>query len=385
MNDDQFTADNWGNPPYNRRSFQHVQALFPTTRLRRGPGPVLDLATATRDISRLEYTGTAGTKSIRQMLDDTFTDAFLVLHNDVIICEEYDNGMRPDSHHLLNSVTKTFVGMLAGILIDEGLLDPEQKIAHYMPEFHTTAFANTSLRHALDMTAAVSFGEDYADPQADFWKETAVVGWRPALVNDELPSTLLKFALSLQETEQNDGDGFHYRTVLTNLIAMTIERVTDQRIQNLLEVRIWEKLGAEQDAVIVVDRTGFPYVGAGMNACARDLARFGQLLLHDGQLNGTQIVPARWIHDTLEASDSCRTHFAATDYTQMLPGGQYRNQVWGVRDEGVMICIGIYGQTIYVDQTHDVVMVKLSTHSQPVDNELFGDTFAAMRAVCHAL
>ena len=55
---------------------------------------------------------------------------------------------------------------------------------------------------------------------------------------------------------------------------------------------------AEQDASVVADPQGLPYMGAGMSACARDLARFGEMLRNDGFYNGRQILPASWVHDT---------------------------------------------------------------------------------------
>ena len=165
--------------------------------------------------------------------------------------------------------------MLTGILYEKGIIDPDKNVSDYIPEFKDTVFSETKLQHALDMSAAVEYGEDYSDPQADFWHETAIVGWRPQLVNAETPSTLFDYALSLQSKEQLDGEKYHYRTVLTNIVAMAIERATGERCQDLIEKHIWQKLRPEQDAAIVVDKTGFPYVGAGMNACARDLARFG--------------------------------------------------------------------------------------------------------------
>jgi len=76
---------------------------------------------------------------------------------------------------------------------------------------------------------------------------------------------------------------------------MVIERAANKRVQDLLEKYLWQKLKTEQDAVIVVDKTGLPFVGAGMNACTRDLARFGQMILNDGLYEEEQIVPKEWI------------------------------------------------------------------------------------------
>lgn len=381
-----FTAENWGYPPHNRASFQQLQQLVPTVRLSRGPDAFIPLAQKPQNVADITYVGLDGnTRTVARMLDDTYTDAFLVTKNGAIVAEDYRNGMGADSHHLLNSVSKSFLGVLVGILVAEGSIDPAEALTTYVPEFTDTAFCKTTIQQALDMTAAVKFGEEYADRQADFWVETAVVGWRPALVDEHLPNTLFDYACSLRDTEQVDGEHFHYRTVLTNVIAMAVERATNQSVAKLVEQKVWQPLGPEQDAVVVVDSSGLPYFGAGMNACARDLARFGQMLAQNGQYNGKQIVPAAWVEDSIRGNDDVKALFAAGDYAEMIPGGHYRNQIWADSTRGLLICIGIHGQTIYVNQTTGVVVVKLSTHPESAEIALFADTFAGMQAITEAV
>ena len=126
---------------------------------------------------------------------------------------------------------------------------------------------------------------------------------------------------------------------------------TCQESQQLLRTtdKIWRKMGCEQDAVVVVDSSGFPYMGAGMNASARDLARFGQLLINDGYYNGQQIVPSQFIKDTRNGNDTLRSHFKKNKKFAGLMGGNghYHNQTWCDRDSATLACIGIYGQTIW--------------------------------------
>ena len=122
-----------------------------------------------------------------------------------------------------------------------------------------------------------------------------------------------------------------------------------------------------------------------MNACARDLARFGQMLLDNGQYAGEQVIPAAWVQDTVRGSDKLRALFAASDYAGMIKGGHYHNQSWAAAEPGTMFCIGIHGQTIYVNQPARVVIVKLSSHPQPVEAALFADAFTAMSAVAAEL
>jgi CubicO group peptidase (beta-lactamase class C family) len=382
----QFTVDNWGYPPQNRQSFQHVQSLFPTARLRRGPGPITTFGSESRDVLNMTYAGADGSqRTVQQMCDNSYTDAFIVMKDNALLCEHYENGMTADSFHLLNSVTKSFVGMLAGIHISKGLIQETDLVTQYIPELADTAFSESTIRHLLDMTAAPKYGEDYADRSADFWVEAAVVGWRPALRTKDAATTLLAHAATLAESEQKNGEKYHYRTVLTNVLGMVLERADRGSLQNQLQNEIWQKLGPQQDAVIVVDSAGFPYVGAGMNACARDLARFGQMIIQQGEYNGEQIVPRQWIDDTRHANDQARINFAQSDYGTMMPGGHYRNQVW-VEDanKGILVAIGIHGQVIYMNMQTQVVIVKLSTHPES-SSSLFQDGFIAMRAVAASL
>lgn len=381
-----FNTHNWTRAPFNRASFQHAQSLFPTERLRRGSQPASELVLRERDISKISYTGLDGHKhSISHWFEATYTDALLIMKDGEIVAETYANGMSADSFHLLNSVSKSFVGMLAGTLVSDGVIDPTQPIASYVPEFANSAFSETTLQHALDMTAAVKFGEDYANVNDDFWVETSLVGWRPDLLGAQPAETLHEFAVSLNETEQSDGERFHYRTVLTNVIGMVIERAANEPLQSLMERRLWQPLAPENDAAVVVDRSGFPYFGAGMNTSARDLARFGQMLLQDGYYNGKQIVPANWIHDTLEGSDELRLQFAASEYGPSLPGGHYRNQVWADKEKRRLTCIGIYGQTVTADQSTGVVTVKLSTHPEPSNDLVYLETILGLMAISSTL
>jgi hypothetical protein len=60
VTDNEITVDNWGLPPFNRWSFQHVQSLFPTTRICRGDGPVTHFEKAHKELSAISYTGLNG-------------------------------------------------------------------------------------------------------------------------------------------------------------------------------------------------------------------------------------------------------------------------------------------------------------------------------------
>ena len=165
-----------------------------------------------------------------------------------------------------------------------------------------------------------------------------------------------------------------------------MKRACTGNLQNQLQNVIWAKPGPEQDAAIVVDSAGFPYVGAGMNACTRDLARFGQMMMQQGEYNREQIVPKDWIDDTCYADDQARANLAVSDDGAMMPGGHYRNQVWVANaDHGILVAIGIHGQVIHINMRPQVVIVKFSTHPESVDSLLFQVVFMAMRALSNSV
>ena len=377
--------ENWLTAPINKKSFQNIESLFDTIRLKRSSDAPSEIPLNLQSLDSIEMQNIEGqTQSFREMMDSTHTDSFLVLKNGEIIFEEYFNDMSSDSLHLMNSITKSFIGMLVGILSDEGIFDTKDKITKYLPELNDTGFSETTIQSALDMSSAVKFEEDYDDPLCEFWREAAVVGWRPDLVDDNSPKTLLDFALSLKEKEQEEMEGYHYRSVLTNVIAMVIERATNKRVQDLLEKYLWQKLKTEQDAVIVVDKTGLPFVGAGMNACTRDLARFGQMILNDGLYEEEQIVPKEWIDSTRIGDDGYRERFAKSDHGEMLPGGHYKNKMW-VANSDEMMCIGIFGQTIHINRNTGTVIVKFSSFPEPADELMFANSFILLATISNSV
>ena len=379
------TSENWLETPNNKESFQKVEALFDTVRIKRGSEEPSILPQKLQSLDSIQIQDIEGqNQTFQEMLSSTHTDAFLVLKDGKIIFEEYFNEMKQDSFHLMNSITKSFIGMLVGILSDKGIFHITEKVAKYVPELSEGSFSETTIQSALDMSSAVRFEEDYDDPLCDFWKESAVVGWRPDLVDGNSPSSLLDFALSLKDKEQEEVGGYHYRSVLTNVIGIVLERATNKKLKELLEKHIWQKLKTEQDAVIVVDKEGLPFAGAGMNACARDLARFGQMILNDGAHEGEQIVSKEWIDATRKGDDDYKERFARSDHGEMLPGGHYKNYMWVANPEEMM-CIGIYGQTIHINRNTGVVIVKFSSFPEPAEELMFANSFALLAAVSNSV
>jgi CubicO group peptidase (beta-lactamase class C family) len=385
------TLSNWQGPPWNRWSFQHIGQLIPSARISRGDGSVLELPDDPRDIDQLPFRTIAGASStLGAHLEASYTDGFLALHHGRIVAEQSSNGMTQGTRHLLQSVSKSLTGALAGALVGSGALDPEGLVTDHLPVLRGTSFEGATVRHLLDMTAGTRFSEDYEDPASDVRRYEIAAGWQPA-PDGQAGSDLAAYIAGLPNRSAH-GEAFAYRSILTDVLAMVIEGSSAERFADAMSSLLWSRIGAEHDAEITVDRHGNAMSDGGISVTLRDLARFGQLYLLGGSLGGLQVLPSAWVDDTRFADQACRSIFlAALDedgatgspaQQACAPLGHYRNQ-WWVLDPGagIMMGTGIYGQYIYVDAARDVVLAKLSSLPRPLDPTIAVDTLRAFASL----
>jgi len=376
----QVPRSDWDRAPWNRWSFQHVREILPTAVISRGTGGARELPRRPAGLDDLPVGGVGGeATTLAGLLEETYTDGFLVLHEGAIVFERYFNGMDETTLHLSQSVAKSFTGALAGILAGQGVIDVAAPLTAYVPELADTAYRGATVRYVLDMTSGVRFTEDYTDPYSDMGRADVASGWKPAPADGrEWPGSMLELILGLDTLERPHGDRFSYRSIETDVLAFALERATGRRLPQLLSEELWQKLGMEQDGCMTIDSAGFALADGGLNACLRDYGRFGQMLLE----GGGGIVPASWV----EATQSGDHGVFGAPYTAVLPGGAYRNQFWieDVSSRNLM-ARGVFGQLIFVDWAHKMVVVKLSSWPEFVNPAWTVATLKAVRAIGRAL
>jgi len=370
------TLADWMQPPGNRWAFRHVRELIPTARVRRGstvrelePAPVAGLL----DLSFADDAGAE--RTLAAFLDESFTDALVVLDHGRIALEWYGPGVFSDEPHILMSVTKSVTALLAGALATSGQLDLDAPLERYVPEAAGSCFEGATVRHLLDMTVGTSFVEDYA-PGDDVRAYRRTFGWYPR--DGDGPD--LHAYLCTIPPAGGHGEAFHYVSPNTDMLGWVCERAGGQRYADALSTYIWGPLGAEADADVTVDRQGAMRAAGGLCAVPRDMARLGQLVIEDG----AGLVDPEFVRDLRDGGDP--ETWARGDYADFLPGGAYRSLWYQPRlDPGVAVAIGIHGQLIYVDPVREVVVAKQS--SWPVAGDDDGDrlAIAASRAIAAAL
>ena len=348
--------------PQWRWSVANFRQLMPTVNVSRGLTPAVPLKTRQRnDIDALTFVPLGREQPITwaQSLQENYTDGIVILHRGELVYERYFGVLKPEGQHGAMSVTKTFVGTLAALLVAEGTLDPERKVADYVPELAQSAFGSATVRQLMDMTTAIRFSEDYADPKAEVWAHAAAGNPLPKPADYQGPRTYYEFLATVQQAGQH-GEAFHYRTANSDALGWVLARVSGRSVAQLLSERIWQKLGAEQDAYMSVDSIGTPFAGGGLNLGLRDLARFGEMLRNQGRYNAQQILPESVVADIRRGGSTA--DFAQAGYTQ-LRGWSYRNMWWVTHNpHGAFMARGVHGQALYVDPVAEMVIARFASH-----------------------
>lgn len=296
-----------------------------------------------------EYEGE--THTIKSMLDATYTTGFMVALDDQILLEEYYRGEKASDRHIMFSVSKSFVSALVGIALEEGKIDSiEDPVTKYVPELTASGYNNVRIKDILQMSSGVYFNEDYNDAMSDVNQMGLTVATGGSL--DE-------FTLSLKQ-EKTPGTYNHYVSVDTHVLGMLLARVTGKSTSEYLQEKIWQPLGMEFDAYWQTDGKNVEMTMGGLNVALRDMARMGRLYLHQGDMDGKQIVPASWV-----------TASVTPDAPHLMPGkgnpgssnpNGYGYQWWlPIEPHGDFFAAGIYYQYIYVDPTTGVVIAKTSS------------------------
>jgi CubicO group peptidase (beta-lactamase class C family) len=376
----QVTLDNWQDPPFNRWAFRHMRELIPSQPIPAGtdPAPLPPASRPLPDPPVWQIDG--GTATAAEVFAGTYTDALVVLHDGHLVAERYGEGMTAATPHLLMSVSKSLVGCVAGILAGRGRLDPAAPVTAYVPEAGSSGYAGATVRDLLDMRTGVAFRETYTALDAEVRVMERSMGWRPARPGD--PAGAYPYLLTLGQAGPHGGE-FTYRSADTDMLGWACERASGTRMADLISALVWQPMGAERDGEITCDPLGSAVHDGGVSATARDLARFGQLLIDDGLARGREVVPAAWLTATRAPGPGVREAFAVTEHEFALPGGWYRNQFWVIPGPGgpVLACLGIHGQLVYADEATRTVVAKLSSWPEPQNTAYLLDTLRACAAL----
>ncbi|MCC2617796.1 beta-lactamase family protein [Aestuariibacter halophilus] len=371
--------------PKLRWSVCHIRELVPTAQVSRGLGAPTPLPYALDEsIDALTFTplNSTSTMTWQDALAANYTDGVLILHQGRIVYEKYRGCLDETGQHAAMSMTKSLTGLLAEILVAEGRLNDNARVSSLVPELQGSAFADATVRQVMDMTTSLAYSENYADPNADIWTYSAAANPLPKPAGYTGPNGYFEYLQTVHKADQH-GQQFGYKTVNTDTLGWILSKVTEKDVATLLSERIWQRMGAEQDAYMTVDGIGTPFAGGGLSAGLRDLGRIGLLMLQEGSINGTRLFPDTVVERIRAGAN--KQHFAQAGY-KTLEGGSYRSMWWVLHNpNGAFAARGVHGQTIYIDPTAEMVIVRLASYPSAKNASIDPTSLPAYQAVADYL
>lgn len=371
--------------PKTRWSFSHLREIFPSANISRGSGPISALPRALRDdLDSVRFTPLGGKTSMTwaEAVEAAYTDSILILHKGQIVYERYAGVTAPEIPHIAFSVTKSYMGTLAALLIAEGKLDEKAPVARYIPELAGSAFGDATVRQVLDMTTGLDYDETYTDPKAAVWESAYASAILPRPQGYAGPRDTYDYLRTIRKKGAH-GEAFAYKSVNAEVVGWLVARASGQKTHEFLSQRLWQKLGAEQDAYILLDPIGTPLAAGGFNATLRDQARFGEMMRLEGRFNGQQILPPSVVADIRRGAS--KADFAKAGY-KTLPGWSYRSQWWiSHNSHGAYAARGIHGQVIYIDPAAEMVIVRFASNPVASNVSLDPISLPAYEAIANQL
>lgn len=339
--------------PYLRWSASHAREVSPTRAIGRALSPLPLNMGAHTELARTPVEAGAQVMPLEDYLRDTVTDGFIVLHRGAVVYQRTFDGFDARQPHIWASMTKSVTGLLATQLIAEGKLDATARLSRYVPELAGTPFGDASVQRNLDMQVPVAY-PDGIPPDLGLFAAVGLIPRKPGM-----PEDIYSF-LKVTRVAPVNEPLFFYQNGSPEALAWAIRRITGKSWAALVSERVWSRF-AEDDAYVQVDALGTEMASGGVSASLRDTARFAELLRRTYASSTATDSFAQAVRELFEGQASPEL-FAKGNLAPGRAGYGYRNYWFRMNDgEGSIQASGRFGQRIYINPQHEVVIVKLSS------------------------
>lgn len=254
----------------------------------------------------------------------------------------------PDALHDLRSVTKSIVGLLYGIALEQGLVPPPgAPLLAQFPDHADLASPERdamTVSDALTMQLGLQWDETlpYSDPKNS---ESAM----------ERSGDRIRYVLSRPVTG-TPGKDWTYSGGATALLGDLITRGSGMALDDFAQRHLFTPLGITT-AEWVAGADGSPAAASGLRLSAPDLARIGGMIAAGGSYGGRQIVPADWLQQSL---------------TPQADAGDLRyGYHWWLAPQGNppvwVSAFGNGGQRLTISRSGIVTVIQAGNYNQPDD------------------
>ena len=278
--------------------------------------------------------------SLEAFLEESKTTAFLVMRNDSLLYEYYGNKHKKEDPQVIFSITKGITAMLTAIAVNDGLINPEQAVADFIPEYAQDARKDIKIKHLLNMVSGIDFSDR---------------GNLARLAMLYYHRNQGSFIADYDRMSHRPGTFFNYQSIATQILGLCLEKATKMKLKDYLQLKLWQPLGMEYDALYTIDSKKFGNNRAfgGIALRSTDLLRIGKLLLNKGVWEGQQILPLDFVEKLMKREMRDDSWWG------------YSNSFWrdGCIDTDFLgdndfFAAGFSGQFLYVNPKYNVVIVR---------------------------
>ena len=286
--------------------------------------------------NKLEYPD-----SLNALLEELRTVGVLMIKNDSILFEKYWDGYSDSSLSGSFSVAKSITSILIGAAIKEGKIKSvEQPVGDFIPAFAIGDKAAVKIKDLLTMSSGTDWNESY---------------WNPLAVTAEAyyGADLMKTATEVNMLDQ-PGSLHKYKSGDTQLLGLILEKVTGKKLSEYAAEKLWQPLGASQDALWSTDGlNGNTKAFCCFNTNARDFARIGKFMLDSGKIDGVPVIDSTYWKQSIKACNIKDVKGLACNY--------YGYQWWlDPQHSEIFYARGILGQYIISIPSKKIVIVRLA-------------------------
>lgn len=276
--------------------------------------------------------------------DSMGTTALLLFWRDSLVYEHYkgsDVGTLSNSFSMAKSITSILIGKA----VEEGFIGSvDDRVGQYLEAFNSGMGTALTIRHLLEMTSGIPFGESYNSPFGFMAK---------AYFGKHLEEATLEY-----HVRREPASLWMYEGGNTELLGLILKKATGMSVSEYCATRLWGPLGAEQHAYWNLDaEDGMEKTFSGFYATARDFARLGLLFMHEGLVAGDTLIQPSWVRKSIapvnipdELGETC------TWYGWQWWLGEYEGHSF-------YLCRGMRGQYVVCIPDMELVLVRLG-HNQ---------------------
>ncbi|MCB9034142.1 MAG: serine hydrolase [Chitinophagales bacterium] len=272
-------------------------------------------------------------------LQNSHTTSFLVLRNDSLIFKRYLNGVKEGDNTQIFSSTKVFITASLGIAIEQGLIKSiNEPVSYFFPN-KNPMFDSLTLYDLCQMKSGINYDE-YGNLY-----QTLKFYYLQNVTQ----------AINNAKFKYRPGEKFVYKSIDTQILGECIRKSTpNKKYVDFFYDNIWNKIGAQDSAYFAVDSkiNKIPKYYGGLNISARDLAKFGLMVLHNGKFNRQQIVPKSWLN---YCNDTTKRSIEPEKYCM----GWYYSE--DDIDNDIFYSAGFNGQIMLINRTNNTIIIRLGT------------------------